>query len=127
MALLAARFLAEAAKRHHLRLSPEALAWLAGWEWAGNVRALRAAVAARVALADGAAVTAEDLAVARSGDPAAIALVAPANLAEAVADLERRMITAALAATGNSHSVAPRQFGLSRVGLLKMMRQLGLR
>ncbi len=48
-------------------------------------------------------------------------------LAEAVADLERRMIAAALTATGNNHSAAARRLGVSRAGLLKMMNRVGLR
>ena len=70
-----------------------------------------------------------DLAFARSGEIATCDGRASreATLADAVADLERRMIAAALAATGNNHSASARQLGLSRVGLLKMMGRLGLR
>ncbi|CAO3432158.1 sigma-54-dependent transcriptional regulator [Azospirillum endophyticum] len=127
IALLATRFLEETVKRRRLRLAPDALAWLVEQDWPGNVRELRAVVAAGAALADGEMVTAGDLAFARSGDVAALAPTTPVTLAEAVADLERRMIAAALAGTGNNHSAAARRLGLSRVGLLKMMTRLGLR
>ncbi|MBP2291867.1 sigma-54-dependent transcriptional regulator [Azospirillum rugosum] len=127
VALLAARFLADLPRHRRLRLAPDALAWLAEQEWPGNVRELRAVVTTGAALAEGDVVTAADLAFARSGDPAALAPAPPATLAEAVTALERRMITAALAATGNNHSAAARRLGLSRVGLLKMMTRLGLR
>ncbi|MBK3800712.1 hypothetical protein GAY33_15965 [Azospirillum brasilense] len=108
-------------------MTPDALAWLAAQDWPGNVRELRAVVTSGAALAEGNAVTPADLAFARSGDPAALAPIPPATLAEAVAELEHRMITATLAATGNNHSAAARKLGLSRVGLLKMMTWLGLR
>lgn len=127
IAPLAARFLADAAKRRRLHLTAEALAWLAEQDWPGNVRELKAVVISAAALAEGSAITPADLAFARSGDPAAITQATPATLAEAVADLERRLIATALAATGNNHSAAARRLGLSRVGLLKMMTRLGLR
>lgn len=127
VALLAARFLLDASRPRPLRLTPDALAWLAAQDWPGNVRELRAVVTSGAALAEGNVVTTADLAFARSGDPAALAPIPPATLAEAVAELERRMIAAALAATGNNHSAAARKLGLSRVGLLKMMTRLGLR
>ncbi|MCW2237662.1 sigma-54-dependent transcriptional regulator [Azospirillum canadense] len=126
VALLAVRFLADLSKRR-LRLAPDALAWLAEQDWPGNVRELRAVVTTGAALAEGDAVTAADLAFARTGDPATLAPAPPGTLAEAVTALERRMIAAALAATGNNHSAAARRLGLSRVGLLKMMTRLGLR
>lgn len=127
VAILAARFLSDAAKHRRLRFEPEALAWLAGQDWPGNIRELRAVVTAAAALAEGECVTSGDLAFARSGDPAALPSAPLTNLAHAVADLECRMIAAALAATGGNHSAAARRLGLSRVGLLKMMTRLGLR
>jgi len=84
-------------------------------------------VTSAAALAEGEAITPADLAFARSGDPDTLTSAVPATLAEAVAALERRLITAALSATGNNHSAAARRLGLSRVGLLKMMTRLGLR
>ena len=127
IAPLAASFLSEAAKRRRLHLTVEALAWLTEQDWPGNVRELKAVVTSAAALAEGNAITPADLAFARSGDPAAITQAAPATMAVAVADLERRLITSALAATSNNHSAAARRLGLSRVGLLKMMTRLGLR
>jgi DNA-binding NtrC family response regulator len=127
------------------RISPEGLAWLAAQPWPGNVRELRAVIVCAVALAgaDGAGVIGPDeLAFARSGEmpqaeretaadsETALGREEPPeerSLPEAVADLERRMISEALAATGNNHSAASRRLGISRVGLLKMMTRLGLR
>jgi DNA-binding NtrC family response regulator len=130
IALLAVHFLREAAKGRRLRFPDAALAWLAGQDWPGNVRELKAVVACAAALADASRpIEPADLAFARSGDMASVTPPVSGNvtLANAVADLERRMITAALMAAGNNRSAAARQLGLSRVGLLKMMRRLGLR
>ena len=49
------------------------------------------------------------------------------NLNEEIAALERRMISAALAETGNNRSEAARLLGISRIGLLKKLDRLGLR
>lgn len=131
IALLASAFLADAAGGRRLRLGADGLAWLAAQDWPGNVRELKAVVAAAAALADPAGdgvLGPADLAFARTGEPPAPALAgSPPTLAAAVADLERRLIAAALAATGGNHSAAARRLGVSRVGLLKMMRRLALR
>lgn len=130
IAPLAARFLAEVAKGRGLRFTPEALAWLVEQEWPGNVRELKAVVHSAAALLDpggNGTLAPADLMFARHGEVIPFDPVTPATLADAVAALERRLITAALAATGNNHSAAARRLGLSRVGLLKMMSRLGLR
>ncbi|MGE5517069.1 MAG: sigma-54-dependent transcriptional regulator [Bacteroidota bacterium] len=127
---LAVRFLQQAAKERPLRLSPEALGWLAEQNWPGNVRELKAVVSSAAALADPAGngiVSADDLCFARDGEPRPAVSDGAGTLAEAVAALERRMIAAALEATANNHSAAARTLGVSRVGLLKMMRRLHLR
>lgn len=130
IAPLAARFLAEVAKGRGLRFAPEALGWLAEQNWPGNVRELKAVVHSAAALLDpggNGTITPADLSFARNGEAAPSEPAMPSTLADAVADLERRLITAALAATGNNHSAAARKLGVSRVGLLKMMSRLGLR
>jgi two-component system NtrC family response regulator len=45
---------------------------------------------------------------------------------EARVDFERRYLRAALARTGGHRSAAARQLGLSRQGLAKMMKRLGI-
>lgn len=131
IAPLAVRSLDEVARKRPLRLTTEALVWLAEQDWPGNVRELRAVVTSAAALADPAgdgAIGPADLAFARTGETALPATTEPkGTLAEAVADLERRMIAAALTETGSNHSAAARRLGLSRAGLLKMMSRLGLR
>ena len=130
IAPLAARFLQEAGGG--ARFSPDALAWLAGQDWPGNVRELRAVVACAAALAGSGGMEVigpGDLAFARSGDAPQVdhSPASHGKLAEAVADLEKRMISEALAAEGDNRSAAARRLGLSRAGLLKMMTRLGLR
>jgi two-component system NtrC family response regulator len=95
------------------------------------VRELKAVVACAAALAGSAGsglIGPDDLAFARYGD-AVKPEHAPSSgtLAEAVANLERRMIAAALAADGGNRSAAARRLGLSRVGLIKMMARLGVK
>lgn len=127
---LAAHFLAAAAKKRRLKFSHDALLWLSAQSWPGNVRELRATVECAAALADPVATTivVEDLAFARGGVVATTATeMSEETLPAATEKLERRMIGAALAATDNNHSAAARRLGLSRVGLLKMMRRFGLR
>lgn len=130
IAPLAMRFLAETAQGRPLRLIPEALAWVAGQDWPGNVRELKAVISSAAALADPSgdgSIGPDDLSFARSGKPFAISMPNPSSLAEAIHALEHSMIGAALAATSNNHSAAARTLGVSRVGLLKMMKRLGLR
>lgn len=147
IAPLAAHFLAAEARDGAVRISPEGLAWLAVQEWPGNVRELRAVVVCAAALAGAgqgigrgtgtAVVGPADLAFARTGElpeyeveassDAGDGAETPRSLPQAVAALERRMISAALSATGHNHSAAARELGVSRAGLLKMMSRLGLR
>ena len=113
---------------------PDALNWLAGRGWRGNVRELRAAVECAPALAilgaAGTIVTAADLAFAVGDAPlpvGSVATIAPQSLEEEIAALERRRIVEALQRTGHNHTHTTRELGLSRVGLLKKMDRMGLR
>lgn len=125
-ALLAQIFLRRAAPQ--ARFAPDGLDWIAHRAWPGNVRELRAAVECAAALAEGAIITAQDLAFA-TGNSAPTAKTAPPalTLEQEVAALERRRITEALERTGHNHTHTARELGLSRVGLLKKMDRMGLR
>jgi DNA-binding NtrC family response regulator len=129
--MLATLFLAQATKRRKLKFSHEALGWLSTQHWPGNVRELKTTIECAAALADSSAtvISVEDLNFARDGGVMTSNSSDTQNetLSEATEKLERRMIGAALAATDNNHSAAARRLGLSRVGLLKMMKRLGLR
>ncbi|WP_179505014.1 MULTISPECIES: sigma-54-dependent transcriptional regulator [unclassified Sphingomonas] len=124
-ALLAQIFLRRAAPG--ISFGVAALEWIAQRTWPGNVRELRAAVECAVALAQGTAISVEDLAFA-TGETAPVTLpAANVTLEEEVAALERRRIIEALERTGHNHTHTARDLGLSRVGLLKKMDRMGLR
>ena len=59
--------------------------------------------------------------------PAASGATEGATLEEKIAVLERREISAALAATGHNKSQAAQRLGLSRQGLLNKMDRYGLK
>lgn len=127
--LLAARFLRRVAPR--MRLTADALAWLAGRDWPGNVRESRATIESAAALAP---TGAEHLDAAQlrfaSGEAEAV-LVEPIvpgrTLEAAVVELQGRLLRETLATTNGNQSEAARRLGLSRVGLIKKMNRLGLR
>jgi two-component system NtrC family response regulator len=129
VALLAGVFLRRAAPA--ATLAPDAIAWLAARLWPGNVRELRALVEAAAALA-GPGGEVVDAALLRfvSGEAEEIAPVsrpATGSLAAAVEQIERRMLSDALAAAAGNQSEAARALGLSRVGFIRKLARLGLR
>jgi two-component system NtrC family response regulator len=77
--------------------------------------------------ADGELVVDGDLLAFARGDAGAAAPSQRRTLDAEIATLETRMITEALAETGNNRSEAARVLGISRVGLLKKLDRLGLR
>ncbi len=108
--------------------APDAIGWLAGRPWPGNVRELRATVEAAAALASGTPVDAALLRfVSGETDEMAPPRAAGGPLSQAIAEMESRMLTDALAAAGGNQSEAARTLGVSRVGLIKKMSRLGLR
>lgn len=111
--------------------APGAIDWLAARRWPGNVRELRSTVECAAAMAPksatGLAIGVEDLAFA-TGEALSPAPASEAQtLEQEIAGLERRRIKEALERTGNNHTHAARELGLSRVGLLKKMDRMGLR
>lgn len=131
MALLPRLFLRRASDGR-ASFSPNALDWLTGRFWSGNVRELRAAVECGAALAipsaAGTIVTGADVAFAVGDTPVDVPPPAdPQSLEEGVAALERRRIVEALKRIGHNHTHAARELGRWRVGLLTKMNQMGLR
>ncbi|NKJ42342.1 sigma-54 dependent transcriptional regulator [Novosphingobium sp. SG720] len=124
-ALLAQIFLRRAAPG--ISFGVAALEWIAQRTWPGNVRELRAAVECAAALAQGTAISVEDLAFATGGTAPVTLPAANVTLEEEVAALERRRIIESLERTGHNHTHTARDLGLSRVGLLKKMDRMGLR
>ncbi|MCS6987363.1 MAG: PEP-CTERM-box response regulator transcription factor [Sphingomonadaceae bacterium] len=103
-----------------VRFGPSAVAAINLHSWPGNVRELENRVKRAIIMADGPAITAEDLDLADSPD------LRPVPLKEARAQSDRRAILAALAASGGSVSQAARALGISRPTLYDLMRELGI-
>jgi DNA-binding NtrC family response regulator len=125
VALLAEHFWHGAAARvgTAATLSHGVLAALARHHWPGNVRELQNVIAALAVNAP------RRGRVIASQLPAAIAGAAPSlggTLVEARERFERRYVEVALARAGARRSRAARELGLTRQGLLKAMKRLGL-
>jgi DNA-binding NtrC family response regulator len=135
----------------HKSLSAEALDRLAAHTWPGNIRELRNVLEQAALMADAVVLGCSDIERAlatgtRAGAvpataapvplavPAAPPLQAPRGptrvavrpLAEAIADLERRAIRDALAATGGNKLAAARALGIARATLYERLSTLGI-
>jgi DNA-binding NtrC family response regulator len=123
--LLAVHFWADAAGRvgSQATLAPETLAALARYDWPGNVRELQNVMAWMAVHSP------------RRGRVGAAAL--PAHVAQSAApcsrtfeaareEFERRFVRAALAAANGQRASAAAAIGVSRQGLAKMLRRLGI-
>ena len=133
-------FLREASERlgkPEVHLSAATLDLFARYWWPGNVRQLRNEIQRAVAMSPpGGAITPDHLSaefaappsgmaaagISASGAPRAI----PRNLANAVEEVERDLITATLQSTRGNISETARVLGLTRRGLYLKMRRLGL-
>ena len=103
-------------------LGPDALAALSRYDWPGNVRELQNAIAwIAVHAPRRGRVSAAML-------PAQVATspLATGSFDAAREEFERRFVRAALAQAGGQRQVAARALGMSRQGLSKMLRRLGL-
>jgi DNA-binding NtrC family response regulator len=123
--LLAARFWDDAAGRVGSRatLTPDAVAALTRYEWPGNVRELQNVIAW---------VAVQSPRRGRIGQAALPAHVAQAGAPQettfeaAREEFERRFVKAALANADGQRARAAQALGITRQGLAKMMRRLGL-
>ena len=120
---LVAAFVARHAPDRDVRFDRGAMARLASYSWPGNVRQLENEVQRALVLGSD-LVREEDLSPAVRGDDAS----APdeLDLKGQIASLERRMIRRALDASGDNQTRAAKLLGVSRYGLQKMMKRLGL-
>jgi DNA-binding NtrC family response regulator/tetratricopeptide (TPR) repeat protein len=123
--LLAAHFWQHACARVGSRatLAPEALAALSRYDWPGNVRELQNAMAWMAVHAPRRGRVGAD---ALPSQLAAAAPLATGSFEAAREDFERRFVRAALARTGGRRTQAAEVLGVSRQGLAKMMRRLGI-
>jgi len=114
-------------RRPRPTIGDRAVAALMARPWPGNVRELESAVERAILLARGSELTPTDFDLEErsegDGGPAGLKDVARAAAAEA----ERRMIRAALQATGLNVTRAAERLGLSRRGLQLKMKEYGLR
>ena len=122
---LAERIWSEAAARVGTRaiLGDEVVAALARYDWPGNVRELQNVMASLAVHAP------RRGRVPASLLPAQIAgagLHRPVGFDEARLDFERRFVRAALARAGGRKSTAAAQLGVSRQGLSKILKRLGI-
>ncbi len=123
-----------AAQKQKYRFSPEALALLHAYHWPGNVRELKGVVSYAVNMTQSPVIDAGSLpnflfsdSINRDGPPPSVAENGPPsfNLTQAVRDLERRLISEALAASPN-RSEAIRSLGISRRTFYLKLKEYGL-
>jgi DNA-binding NtrC family response regulator/tetratricopeptide (TPR) repeat protein len=122
---LATRFWADAANRvgTTAALSAEAVAALARYDWPGNIRELQNVIAALAVHAPRRGRILPSLLpvhIARCGANSARTFEAARE------EFERRFVRAALAGAGGQRARAARTLGLSRQGLAKMLKRLGI-
>lgn len=133
--LLVKHFLDAAIKKMRLgikSISSEALRCLEGFSWPGNVRQLENEIERAVVLSPTAVITPDDLSpeVARkqlSVHAATASDGAPSSSqVMSLDDGERVLVARALESVGNNKSEAARLLGISREGLRKKLKRLGL-
>jgi DNA-binding NtrC family response regulator len=122
--VLAAHLWNEAARRvgSSATLTPDTIASLSRYDWPGNVRELQNVIASLAVHAPRRGRVSPALL------PAHIATtsVSARSFDEARAEFERRFVRAALAQAGGRRLEAARAMGVSRQGLAKMIRRLGI-
>ena len=109
-------------------LTPDALATLCRHHWPGNVRELQNVIAALAVLAPARGrVTARHVAQALESAGAIASPDPCVPLEDARRLFEQRTVAAALARHGGRRTAAARELGLTRQGLAKALRRLGLK
>ena len=109
--------------------SQEALRVLIAHDYAGNVRELKNMIERALVLARGALITAEDLPPLggrNASDDSYLTELMELPLEQAVAGLERRMITRALARSQGNRTEAARLLGINRQHLYSKLKVLGI-
>ena len=123
--LLAEHFLRQGGGASPKRLGADAARLLLAHDWPGNVRELRNAMERAALLCPGPVIGPEHIGL----QPAAAngpAIDWNGPLTPAVAQLEREMVTRALAATMGNRAEAARRLGLSRQQLYRKLAEFGL-
>jgi DNA-binding NtrC family response regulator len=124
--LLAAHALATTPAR---AISEEAMASLLAYRWPGNVRELFYSIQRAAVICGGEVIDVDDLSDSIRSSVATISPEDPSQdlpLRDAVALLERRLITRALERSGGNRSEAARQLGISRPQLYAKLDEFGM-
>jgi len=132
--VLANHFLAKYCKALSTELkhiAPEAMKWLANSTWPGNARQLENEIKRLVASVRGSSITRDHLdasitTLPKTEEPAKELPPAGSSLPAAIEVLERRLIEEALRASGGNKQKAAQGLGLSRQGLIKKLKRLGI-
>ncbi len=125
--LLAQHFLARFAVRHErpgLRLSPDAVAALAGRPWPGNVRELENVIEQAVVMTAGTVIGPADLGLDDGAAPSGLRYHDAVQTA--LGGTERTLIERALVETGNNRTQAARLLGIGRRTLLYKLKRYGI-
>ncbi len=119
-------FLRKYGEGRKVKVSKGAWSKLESYEWPGNVRQLENEVRRALALCEE-AIGEEDLTEQVRGHGGVRAVVAEGwNMRARVDALERSLVQEAMERTGGNQTRAARMLGVSRYGLQKMIRRLGL-
>ena len=123
--LLVQHFLKVHAKGAEVRLTRGAMAKLLSYAWPGNVRQLENEVRRAIVLSDG-VIDAEHLSPDVAGTRPTARVADGLNVRERIDALEVELVQKALERTRGNQTQAAKLLGLSRFGLQKMMKRLGV-
>jgi transcriptional regulator with GAF, ATPase, and Fis domain/serine/threonine protein kinase len=119
-------FLSKYGQGRAVKVSRGAWSKLESYGWPGNVRQLENEIRRALVLSEG-VIRSEDLTMQVRGDGSPRAAVAEGmNLKARVDALERSLVQEALGKTGGNQTRAARMLGVSRYGLQKMIKRLGI-
>ncbi|MBI5642926.1 MAG: sigma-54-dependent Fis family transcriptional regulator [Deltaproteobacteria bacterium] len=123
--VLAGKLLVKLGNGGTSRLSSEVLLWLIKQPWNGNVRELENLLESALALSSGKEITLPDLRIAMHGTLNE-GTVNEETLDAQLGALEKRLIIAALEEKNHNRSQTAKRLAISRAGLLKKMKRLGI-
>ncbi|MEW4490192.1 sigma-54 dependent transcriptional regulator [Thalassoglobus sp. JC818] len=131
---MAVEFVEECCREHEIQIRSvdlEFLHALQSYSWPGNIRELKNHIRRAVLFAENGRLRKSDLSAKVTDSPTISTLSDPElcenqTLAEQVADNERELLMQALEANRHNRTRTAQSLGISRVGLYKKMRRLGL-
>jgi len=132
--LLINELMARKAKHYRVKprtFTPEAFEALCAWKWPGNVRELENTIERLLLLSDGQEIDLGDLPerfveIVESPSKERLDVRTGSRLPESVDNLERSLISEALAASGGNQSEAARRLGIHERTLRYKLRKLGI-